>query len=508
VAVDAMRLLHLARALRKSTNSYRSNLWFISGAAYDVTGTESLNSDQAAFPAVCRAIEQEDAEVSCRVLDLEVPKGVQVAENCAAWLFTELTTMYVREGTVALRGGYRWVQRFERPRAMRLPHEERGLVRVGGVYVFTGGLGRIALALAERLVTKYNCKIVLFGRGAALDSLTLEHCIKELEREDENDPRIPTLRSLVSSRADALLCRGDASNHSDLLRCLTMAEQRWGVVHGVIHAAGIVNSSAFASVADLSVEDFVKHFRPKVIGARVLRDVLEEKQMRPDFVLLLSSLSALLGGPGLGAYAAANACMDAFAHAQRRITGSNWLSLDMDGWKSEVRSASSNTENILLDPDEGVNAILRSLEIRGTAQVVIAAGEFNVRWRRWGWLECSPTVPGGSDHNFDQSQSPLESFGPEADLQPISDLEKRIAMMWAELLGLDSVGIHDDFISLGGHSLLALQIISRVRRDFGMSLTLDTLFTCRTVSKLSSLIYERLLREVLEMTDEEAQQLL
>jgi acyl carrier protein len=60
--------------------------------------------------------------------------------------------------------------------------------------------------------------------------------------------------------------------------------------------------------------------------------------------------------------------------------------------------------------------------------------------------------------------------------------------MWASILKVERVGIHDDFFHLGGHSLLAFQLISRVRDEFKVELSLERVFETPTVAQLSRLI--------------------
>jgi amino acid adenylation domain-containing protein len=87
-------------------------------------------------------------------------------------------------------------------------------------------------------------------------------------------------------------------------------------------------------------------------------------------------------------------------------------------------------------------------------------------------------------------------------------VEKRVAAIVAELLGLQLVGANDNFFLLGGHSLLGTQVIGRVRDSFDVELSLRTLFEAPTVAELSSEI-ERLLMIKLEaMSEEEAQRML
>ena len=59
---------------------------------------------------------------------------------------------------------------------------------------------------------------------------------------------------------------------------------------------------------------------------------------------------------------------------------------------------------------------------------------------------------------------------------PVTDLQKRLAEVWAHVLKVDQVGLHDNFFTLGGHSLLATQIISRARRVLGTDVALRTVF--------------------------------
>jgi amino acid adenylation domain-containing protein len=75
--------------------------------------------------------------------------------------------------------------------------------------------------------------------------------------------------------------------------------------------------------------------------------------------------------------------------------------------------------------------------------------------------------------------------------EPKNDLEKQLAALWQELLGLDRVGIHDDFFALGGHSLLAMRTLAAVRKDLGAELSIRELFSAPTVEQLALILQSR-----------------
>jgi acyl carrier protein len=107
----------------------------------------------------------------------------------------------------------------------------------------------------------------------------------------------------------------------------------------------------------------------------------------------------------------------------------------------------------------------------------------------------APIAPGAG------AQTPVAESGhdrpdlPVAYVGPTNDLEQDICSIWQELVGIKTVGIHDNFFDLGGHSLLATQLMSRMRRAFEVDLSLREFFDGPTVAEMAELLMVKLLEE-------------
>jgi amino acid adenylation domain-containing protein len=99
-------------------------------------------------------------------------------------------------------------------------------------------------------------------------------------------------------------------------------------------------------------------------------------------------------------------------------------------------------------------------------------------------------------------------------------VEEQLTSIWREILGLDQIGIHDNFFDLGGHSLTAMRVVSRVIKQFPLELPLQFFFQSPTIAEMAGVIMEhqgkqlgkedleRVLSELEALSDEAAQRLL
>ncbi|MBI3326505.1 MAG: non-ribosomal peptide synthetase, partial [Nitrospinae bacterium] len=117
-------------------------------------------------------------------------------------------------------------------------------------------------------------------------------------------------------------------------------------------------------------------------------------------------------------------------------------------------------------------------------------------------LEAMPLAPNGKlDRRAlpapDRSRPLLENLY----MAPHTSIEERLTAIWREVLGLEQIGVLDDFFDLGGHSLLATQIVSRVRDAFQVEVPLRVLLEAPTVARMAEVIAQSQLESVEEQRD-------
>jgi acyl carrier protein len=111
-------------------------------------------------------------------------------------------------------------------------------------------------------------------------------------------------------------------------------------------------------------------------------------------------------------------------------------------------------------------------------------------------MDRLPLTPNGKlDLGALPSPEGMDGPGEEDDAAPGSPVEQAVAGIWAEVLQLERVKLHDDFFELGGHSLLATRVVARMRTALGIELPLRSLFEAPTVASLALVITEYLLAE-------------
>jgi acyl carrier protein len=121
-------------------------------------------------------------------------------------------------------------------------------------------------------------------------------------------------------------------------------------------------------------------------------------------------------------------------------------------------------------------------------------------------LEALPLTPNGK---LDRKALPAPEHAAEAVryVAPRTEAEEVLAEIWAEVLGVERVGVHDSFFDLGGHSLLIMRLLARIRDTLDLRISIRTVFSMPTLEAMAGEIERRLYEDIAGMSEDEAAQL-
>ncbi|HEX8305966.1 MAG TPA: SDR family NAD(P)-dependent oxidoreductase, partial [Jatrophihabitans sp.] len=476
---------------------------------------------RAALPALVRTAAAERLFRSIRMID--APGADELAHRPAA------IPAYDTD-IAALRGGVGYAQRLRRvERTDRFDLPEHFLPPDGAVLI-TGGLGGLGQVVAEHLLVTAGARLLIVGR-------TPEDQLAASGR----DRVLADLRTLGEVRYAV----ADVADAEALATVVAAAEQDWNAnLDLIVHTAGAPVAPQWQQLSahelrHETVPWLRQMLRPKLGGAAAIDRLLET---RPNAsVVLFSSVNGFLGGASFGAYSAANATLDGFAHqwtarghAVRSISWSMWDGSGMNEG-SPLVAAARHRGLRLISPAEGLSLLIESLH--NPAPTVLAgvdAGNPHMK----AYLAADEFEGGGvvvavvPDSEFDPDEVgravgaelaaqgvfarvvvvralPVDSAGavdPVAVLaavdvragrhrEPVGRAELLVAEVTGDLLGVGEVSRDDSFFGLGCDSVRAMQLAERIGAALGYDLPVSSLYEHPTVRELAA---------TLDVTDTEA----
>jgi amino acid adenylation domain-containing protein len=477
-------LLFLAQAIGETTWPAAVRLGVMSSGVHDVTGAEPLSPLKATALGACRVIPIEYPHLSCRAVDIVAAEWQQPREDRVAALAAELAAD--GSAVAAYRGTYRWIETFE---PLRLDAADgagsSGRLRSDGTYLITGGTGGIGLTLANEIARAVAPNLVLTSRHGLPERSAWAAYIAQHGETDRSSRQIRAVEALERAGARVMVAAADVADEAAMRRVVASAREQFGAVAGVIHAAGVPGGGV---IQLKSREGAAAVLAPKVDGTLALHRALEGERL--DFVVLCSSVTSLTGAGGQVDYCAANAFLDAFAHQWARSSSTPVVAVNWGAWREVGMAAEAALPDAIgreraalmsraIAPEQGAAAFRRILEFGALPQIVVSP-------------EGLEPVAAGRDAAPEQVAAPAASSGharpsvSAAYIEPQTELERSICAVWQELLGIDRVGTQDDFFELGGHSLMATQIVSRVREQCGLKISLKEFFEAATVAALAA----------------------
>jgi len=521
-------LLFLVQALAQTRDTEdRVDLHVISSYVQPVLPDDEIAYEKAPMVGLINTIPQELPWLHCCLVDLPAD---QVEEN-VSWILQELRTGQ-RDQRVAYRDGQRWVPRLEKLDLREI--EEHALpFKPGGMYLISGGAGGIGVEVAAYLLKQYEARVLIVGRTVLPERDAWEAYSGQKEAVSQRIEALSALEPLGGAVAYEAV---DICDQNRLREVIQRAKARWGcALDGVIHLAGVFQERV---LTEETRGGLAAALHAKMTGTWILHQLLTEQQPTGVFISF-SSVNGFFGGATAGAYAAASSFLDIFAQYQQQRSSLQYYCLAWSMWDEVGMSRGYQMKNLtrlrgyyIITPQQGLHTLLASLH-REQAHLLVGLDRANPNIRRYletkpdALLELTAYLTAQADHipiarlqdvevpdrflmrtacNFVQlQQMPLTRDGKldrralrglkqhnvraGAELiAPRTPLEAEIAQIFAKVLGVERVGVHDDFFELGGHSMLAAQLVAELHDTFQIQLAVRTLFPNTTVASLASFI--------------------
>ncbi|HEX8558938.1 MAG TPA: beta-ketoacyl synthase N-terminal-like domain-containing protein [Pyrinomonadaceae bacterium] len=480
-------LVYLAQAIAEKQKEREIHVAVVTNGVHAVTGEERLRPEKATVLTPSMMIPRAMPRLTCRNIDVVLPEpGDPRGRTLPEQLIAECSPHSSGE-VIAYRKGRRWARDYQ-PVQVEPDDDRPSMLRGGGVYLITGGLTGVGAHLAEYLARTVGARLALIEEA---DFPSPDEWAGWPQAGDGRDDglgeKIKKLNSLRALGAEVEVLGADVASESEMRAAVARVYERFGALHGVAHTVETAGPTTADPAGGLEGAA-PSHF--KVRGAYALESALAGREV--DFCLLVSSLAALLGQTGSMPQGAANIFSDAFAHAmQADATDTRWVSVtwDEEAYEEEAPEIWSHVFSL--------GAV--------TPQLVMSGRDLSTLLAR---ADTGDARPGEEQPSAPASARPMHAR-PDIGVPyapPESPTEIKVAEIWQELLGIEPVGIYDNFFQLGGNSLVGIQLATRLRDAFQVNIALTAVFEVSTVGELALAIEDLLLSEIEELDEVDAEQ--
>ncbi|ETT65422.1 amino acid adenylation protein [Paenibacillus sp. FSL R7-277] len=476
-------LLPLVQRLAQTHRKHE--IIIISDHVHEVDGREkAIKPENASLFGLAKVIEMEHYLCRCRCVDIDASTTAEIVAREIASAASDFK--------VAYRDGIRYTEilaEADNQVGSAAPIEIRG----NGVYLITGGLGRIGLRVAQFLSAQQNVTLCLVNRSVFPDRAEWHTVRNERHREI-----VKQIEEIEANGSVVEIYRGNIADELQLEEAISAIREKHGIIHGIMHCAGVGFDREGIPVTEQTVDEFRATLLPKVHGTWLLHK--KTLDMRLDFFIPFSSVITILAQAGSGDYTAANAYLDSFSTYGRRA-GTPAVTIGWPIWNETVSNPHMVYENRLLfnmistdSALSGLADILRSPcttvylgELNYNSEIFILdnlpfslSNSLSKRVRQYRQLYGRDSQD-GTIHAFEFTGREDNTYTPE---------EHAVAGIWGKILGLKKIDLYDHFFEIGGDSISAMKIINQCNKSFTIDIMISDLFQHGTLEQFSKFVAE------------------
>ncbi|MCM3133479.1 SDR family NAD(P)-dependent oxidoreductase [Paenibacillus polysaccharolyticus] len=465
----------------------------ITALANEVTGEEpDLFPENAAMLSFGQTVQREIQSLKCLCIDLDLDERWDVS-SLLPYLVGPLQTQ-----SLAVRKGAVYKAEFGPVDVHSLPEAEMSW-QEDGVYLITGGLGGLGIEIADYLLSFGRLNLALLARTPLPERHSWDMLLKDEHIRASLKDKLLRLLDLEKRAGQIAYLTTDVADPLQLGQTLEQLRNQFGRIRGIIHAAG-VGSTQHAD--EMTEQEFTAMLAPKVAGTRLLDQLTVSDQ--PDFLVLFSSVATLFGSAGQAAYAAANAYQDAYAPLRNR-KGLRTITINWTTWKQVGMASRAGFDfDTLFKAISKEWAMARLFELMGKQSNGLLIGELNwnssylnMLTKYHFHLEASiqrrmEKLAKKSDRVVQQATDTEDppmiqvAAEKESNRRFTGEMERTIADIAGQYLGIKEINVHDSFFELGADSIMIKQIFLRLDKIYPGQLIMTDLFEYPSVSRLTT----------------------
>lgn len=483
------------------------SFYLIIGNSYVLDEKDKFTLVNGYIHGILRSFFLENPFVQGRIIDIDKKSLSDIAD-----IVLQECSVSVRDKEVAYRNGKRYVMKFFQQTEYTAESYGNELIGKNKLYVVTGGIGEVGYEISRWLIQQMNAKILIIGRN-------------QIDNSKRN--RLLSLRKLTPYVHYVF---GDITDGDFLENEIQHIECIWNTeLAAIYHIAGNLSISGRDKhwkniyqhfVNNESIDSFEEVMESKVFGTLALTQLRKEIGKNVPCVLF-GSVTGHFGGVSLGAYAGAHSFMETYSRFKQLkgekiyyIAWSSWKDLGLSSGLPQAYKTSGRKKNFdSISVKEGIASLLYILMNKWNNIYVglnesledIYIGEKESIQR---CLDIH--VEENSDKNYEKklgealtkhhihqrfdvirliTKNDTDTVIMHKEKEVVTDqLERKLLLIWCQVLGRKTLKTTDNFFENGGSSILVPKVIYEIQKQLKIELPIQSIIEAPTVKGLAKLI--------------------
>ncbi|MET4141219.1 amino acid adenylation domain-containing protein [Pedobacter sp. UYP1] len=509
VAVDDKKLIRTVNLVQAvyETGFDQTQIEYVAVCSqmFSIFGEERTDLFGGGILSAIHSIPKEYPNINCRLIEVD-----DKAYGTNTQLFFKQIIKEFKAGSkdkiVAYRGLNRWAQTVESyPILLQDSGESR--IKDWGTYLVIDGAGEAGFTIAEGLLKSNRLNIILVGFSDIPEQEEWADWLENYGPEHAISKKITKISKLRKEEGNLLIIHADITSKTQMSAVFEKVKLDFEQINGVFYVndqitkrdqttkCELVSKRDQGLISDKTQNQLNDEILLKTEELFHLQQLVKNELV--EFVIVVSSFTTVLGGPGMVSEMAIKHFIDSLVldENKRMDNPAKWMTLNLSYDTVEKVSFQENSLltssalksgilNSFITGDEGDEVFKRILLVNNEeSHIMISPVDLPSL--------IEESVNPYHEDIAEELQLTVKNTRPVLAtpyVAPGSDLEQKLVEIWEEILGYTPIGIRDDFFQLGGDSLSMIRLISRIHKFLRVQICLQDAFENKNISMQAALI--------------------